>query len=282
MKIKLICDSLCDIPKEIQDKEYLDIVPLTIIFNDKEYKDGVDISKEKYYEVLKSYKEIPKTSQATYIQFSEIFNKYIDEGYKIVCINGSSKSSGTYQSAMLARSDMGEKANDIYIFDTLSLSLGIGQFVIKACYLIEEGLTPDSIIKELDSIRDSVMLFFAPKTLDYLKKSGRVSVATAIIGNILNLVPIFSFPNGEANLEEKVRGSKNLASKLVDMILEKNNGDLSDKVVTIGYGDNFKDFEKLEKEVQNRIKAKKVFITRGGACICSHTGPDILAISCSK
>ena len=126
------------------------------------------------------------------------------------------------------------------------------------------------------------MLFFAPKTLDYLKKSGRVSVATAIIGNILNLVPVFSFPDGEARLEEKVRGSKNLASKLVDMILEKNNGDLKDKIVTIGYGDNFKDFEKLEKELQKRIKAKKVLITRGGACICSHTGPDILAISCSN
>lgn len=282
MKIKLICDSLCDIPKEIQDKKYLDIVPLTIIFNDKEYKDGVDISKEKYYELLKNSKEIPKTSQATYIQFSEVFNKYVDEGYKIICINGSSKSSGTYQSAMLAKNDMDEKGNDIHIFDTMSLSLGSGQFVIKACDLIEDGLSFDDIIKELESIRESVMLFFAPKTLDYLKKSGRVSVATAIIGNILNLVPIFSFPNGEANLEEKVRGSKNLASRLVDMILEKNNGDLSDKIVTIGYGDNFKDFEKLEKEVQNRIKAKKVFITRGGACICSHTGPEILAISCSN
>ena len=282
MKIKLICDSLCDIPKEIQDKEYLDVVPLTIIFNDKEYKDGVDISKEEYYEILKNSKEIPKTSQATYIQFSEIFNKYIDEGYKIICINGSSKSSGTYQSAMLARTDMGDKANDIHMFDTMSLSLGSGQFVIKACELIEDGLSPDEIVKELDSIRERVMLFFAPKTLDYLKKSGRVSVATAIIGNILNLVPVFSFPDGEAHLEEKVRGSKNLASKLVDMILEKNNGDLKDKIVTIGYGDNFKDFEKLEKELQKRIKAKKVLITRGGACICSHTGPDILAISCSN
>lgn len=282
MKIKLICDSLCDIPKEIQDKKYLEVVPLTIIFNDKEYKDGVDISKEKYYEVLKNSKEIPKTSQATYIQFSEVFNKYVDEGYKIICINGSSKSSGTYQSSILAKNDMDEKGNDIHVFDTMSLSLGSGQFVIKACDLIEDGLSFDDIIKELEFIRESVMLFFAPKTLDYLKKSGRVSVATAIIGNILNLVPIFSFPNGEANLEEKVRGSKNLASKLVDMILEKNNGDLSDKIITIGYGDNFKDFEKLEKEVQNRIKAKKVFITRGGACICSHTGPEILAISCSN
>ena len=282
MKIKLICDSLCDIPEEIQNKEYLDVVPLTIIFNDKEYKDGVDISKEEYYEVLKTNKEIPKTSQATYIQFSEIFNKYIDEGYKIICINGSSKSSGTYQSAMLARSDMGDKANDIYMFDTMSLSLGSGQFVIKACDLIEEGLSPEDIIKELDAIRESVMLFFAPNTLDYLKKGGRVSVATAIIGNILNLVPIFSFPNGEAHLEEKVRGSKNLASKLVSMILERNNGNLEDKIITIGYGANFKDFDKLEKEVQKRIKAKKILITRGGACICSHTGPDILAISCSK
>jgi len=281
-KIKLICDSLCDIPKEIQDKGYLEVVPLTIILNDKEYKDGVDISKEEYYKVLRSSKEIPKTSQATYIQFNEIFNKYINQGYKIICINGSSKSSGTYQSAMLAKSDMDEKADDIYIFDTMSLSLGSGQFVIKACELIEKGLNADKIIKELDFIRDSVMLFFAPKTLDYLKKSGRVSVTTAIIGNILNLVPVFSFPNGEAQLEAKVRGSKNLVNKLVDIILEKNNGDLSDKIVTIGYGDNFKDFEKLEKEVQNRIKAKKVFITRGGACICSHTGPDILAISCSK
>ena len=282
MKIKLICDSLCDIPKEIQNKAYLDVVPLTIIFNDKEYKDGVDISKEEYYEVLKNSKEIPKTSQATYIQFSEIFNKYIDEGYKIICINGSSKSSGTYQSAMLARSDMGEKANDIHIFDTMSLSFGSGQFVIKAGDFRDAGLNVDEIIEELDSIRESVMLFFAPKTLDYLKKSGRVSVATAIIGNILNIVPVFSFPNGEANLEEKVRGSKNLASKLVDIILEKNNGYLEDKIVTIGYGDNFKDFEKLEKEVQKRIKAKKVLVTRGGACICSHTGPEILAISCSN
>ena len=167
MKIKLICDSLCDIPKEIQDKEYLDVVPLTIIFNDKEYKDGVDISKEEYYEVLKNSKEIPKTSQATYIQFSEVFNKYVGEGYKIICINGSSKSSGTYQSAMLAKSDMDEKGNDIHIFDTMSLSLGSGQFVIKACDLIEDGLSADDIIKELESIRESVMLFFAPKTLDY-------------------------------------------------------------------------------------------------------------------
>lgn len=281
MKIKLICDSLCDIPEEIKNKEYVEVVPLTIIFDNKEYKDGVDITKQEYYKLLKSSDILPKTSQATYIQFSEVFNKYLNEGYEIICINGSSKSSGTYQSAMLARNDIENNKDKLHIFDTLSLSLGSGQYVIKACELIEKGLNAQDIIDNLDKIRESVVLLFAPSTLDYLKKSGRVSVATAIIGNMLNLKPIFSFPQGEAKLIEKVRGQKNLVNKLVDSILEINNGSLENKIVTIGCGDNYNEFEKLQKEVKNKIKARKVLFTRGGACICSHTGPDILAISCS-
>ena len=98
-----------------------------------------------------------------------------------------------------------------------------------------------------------IISFFALK--EGLFEVVKSSISGAIIGNILNLVPVFSFPDGEAHLEEKVRGSKNLASKLVDMILEKNNGDLKDKIVTIGYGDNFKDFEKLEKELQKKNKS---------------------------
>lgn len=281
MKIKLICDSLCDIPQEIQDKEYVEVVPLTIILEDKEYKDGVDINKEEYYKLLKATNALPKTSQATYIQFSEVFNRYLNEGYEIICINGSSKSSGTYQSAILARNDIEENKEKVHIFDSLSLSLGSGQYVIKACELIENGLNVQDIINELEKIRESVVLLFAPSTLDYLKRSGRVSVASAIIGNMLNLKPIFSFPQGEAKLIDKVRGQKNLVNKLIEIILDINDGNLENKIVTIGCGDNYKEFEKLQQEVESKIKARKVLFTRGGACICSHTGPDILAISCS-
>ncbi|MGL5315448.1 MAG: DegV family protein [Peptostreptococcaceae bacterium] len=281
MKIKLICDSLCDIPEEIQNKDYVEVVPLTIIFEDKEYKDGIDMTKEEYYKLLKSSETLPKTSQATYIQFSELFNKYLNEDYEIICINGSSKSSGTYQSAVLAKNDIENRNENIHIFDTLNLSLGSGQYVIKACELIEEGLNSKDIINKLENIRESVTLLFAPSTLDYLKKSGRVSVTTAIIGNMLNLKPIFSFPLGEAKLVEKVRGNKHLVNRLVDLILEINDGNLENKIVTIGCGDNYNEFQKLKKEVESRIKARRLLFTRGGACICSHTGPDILAISCS-
>ncbi len=281
MKIKLVCDSLCDIPDEISEKDYIEIVPLTVIFNDREYIEGVDIKKEEFYKKVKEIKQIPKTSQATYMEFKEVFDKFVTEGYHIICMTGAANASGTFQSAMIAKSDVNENEK-IHIFDTRNLSLGSGQYVIKACELLEEGLGFEEIIDELENTRSSVRLLFAPYTLDFLKQSGRVPVATALIGNMLNIKPIFFFDNGEAKLVNKVRGIKNIASKLVDIILEMNEGSLEGKIVTIGCGDNLHDCEILKDEVNKRIKARRVLFTRGGVSICSHTGPDILAISCSN
>ncbi|NMS88680.1 DegV family protein [Clostridioides difficile] len=281
MKIKLVCDSLCDIPDEISAKDYIEIVPLTVIFNDREYIEGVDINKEEFYKKVKEIKQIPKTSQATYMEFKEVFDKFIAEGYHIICMTGASNASGTFQSAMIAKNDV-DGNEKIHIFDTRNLSLGSGQYVIKACELLEEGLAFEEIIDELENIRSSVRLLFAPYTLDFLKQSGRVPVATALIGNMLNIKPIFFFDNGEAKLVNKVRGVKNIASKLVDIILEMNEGSLEGKIITIGCGDNLHDYEILKEEVNKRIKARRVLFTRGGVSICSHTGPDILAISCSN
>ncbi|CZR96645.1 MULTISPECIES: DegV family protein [unclassified Clostridioides] len=281
MKIKLVCDSLCDIPDEISEKDYIEIVPLTVIFNDREYIEGVDINKEEFYKKVKEIKQIPKTSQATYMEFKEVFDKFIEEGYHIICMTGASNASGTFQSAMIAKNDVAGNEK-IHIFDTRNLSLGSGQYIIKACELLEEGLAFEEIIDELENTRSSVRLLFAPYTLDFLKQSGRVPVATALIGNMLNIKPIFFFDNGEAKLVNKVRGVKNIASKLVDIILEMNEGSLEGKIVTIGCGDNLHDCEILKEEVNKRIKARRVLFTRGGVSICSHTGPDILAISCSN
>ncbi|AWH76989.1 DegV family protein [Clostridioides difficile] len=283
MKIKLVCDSLCDIPDEISEKDYIEIVPLTVIFNDREYIEGVDIKKEEFYKKVKEIKQIPKTSQATYMEFKEVFDKFVTEGYHIICMTGAANASGTFQSAMIAKNDVNENEKEkIHIFDTRNLSLGSGQYVIKACELLEEGLGFEEIIDELENTRSSVRLLFAPYTLDFLKQSGRVPVATALIGNMLNIKPIFFFDNGEAKLVNKVRGIKNIASKLVDIILEMNEGSLEGKIVTIGCGDNLHDCEILKDEVNKRIKARRVLFTRGGVSICSHTGPDILAISCSN
>ncbi|SFE86814.1 DegV family protein [Peptostreptococcus sp. D1] len=281
MDIKLICDSLSDIPDEIQAKEYLEVVPLTLIMDGKEYEDGVDISKEEFYKIVMEMEDIPKTSQATYGQFIEIFEKNINQGKKILYIAGSSTKSGTYQSAALAKKDI---AGDIHIFDTEQLSLGAGQYVIRACDMIEEGLSIEEIVEKLDEIRDSVEILFAPASFDFLKKSGRVPMTTALIGSMLNIKPIFKMKDGEINLEGKVRGIKKLVANLVDLVIEKNKDNLSQLTVTIGHGCNLDDFNKLKKEVEEKLngKVKRLMVAKGGVCICSHTGPDIVAISFSK
>lgn len=280
MNIKILCDSMCDIPEEILKKDFLEMIPLTININGKEYKDGIDFTKIEFYNVLESNEILPKTSQVTYIQFKEAFEKYVNEGYDIICLTGSSKTSGTYQSATMAKNDVG---GNIYIFDTLFLSLGSGQYVIKACELVEESnLSASEIVDELENIRESVNLFFVPFTLDYLKESGRLPSVVSFVGNMLNIKPICTMEDGKNKIVTKVRGSRQVASKLVDMILEANGNDLESKIITIGYGSNESDFEKLKEEVAKRIKAKKIFITRGGSCICAHTGPEILAVSSSN
>lgn len=279
MNIQLLCDSLCDIPDEIASKPYLEVVPLTVIFDNEEFREGIDISKEEFYKRVKSTGEIPKTSQATYVEFKESFDKYTSEGKKIICITGSSKSSGTYQCAELAKEDC--ENGEIAVFDTLNLSLGSGQYVIKACEMIDEGKSYNEILEELENIRESVHLLFVPSTLTYLKKSGRVPSATAMIGNLLHVQPLFYVENGDIKMYEKIRGAKRVPSTMVDVLISMNDGNLEDKIVTIGCGANYDDMKGLEEEVRKRIKAKKVMFTRGGVCICSHTGPDIIALSSS-
>lgn len=280
LDIKLICDSLCDIPDEIMAKDYLEMVPLTLIMDGKEYKDGVDITKEEFYKMAMESKEIPKTSQATYVQFKDAFDRALVEGKKVICINGASTKSGTYQSAVLAKNDTD---GEVHIFDTENLSLGAGQSVIRACDMIEEGLSVEEILKNLEDVRDSAVVYFAPANLDYLKKSGRVTMAAAVIGNMLSIRPIFKMEKGEISIDGKVRGSKKMIAYLIDKVIERNK-DLSKITLTVGHGCNMEDFVKLATEVENKLKdkVKKVLISKGGVCVCSHTGPDIIAVSFSR
>lgn len=281
MDIKLICDSLCDIPDDLYNKEYLEIVPLTLILDGKEYRDNIDLTKEEFYERALKSSQVPKTSQATYMQFKEVFDKAIEEGKKVICITGSSTKSGTYQSALLAKNDTD---GPIHVFDTEQLSLGAGQYVVRACDMIDEGLSYDEVLSGLEKVRDTVSILFAPSSFDFLKKSGRVKLSTAILGNMLNIKPIFIMEKGEIALASKVRGVKKLVGKLIDMVLEKNEKYLGEITVIVGYGSNLESFAKLKEEVEKRLedKVKKIVYAKGGACICSHTGPDIIAISYSK
>ena len=277
-ELKIICDSLADIPKYLVNKYDIEVVPLTIRIDEVDYKDGINISNKDFYEKIKSIYEVPKTSQATYVQFSEIFNKYIDENKDILYISGSSKVTGTLQSATMAKKDI---EGNIYLFDSFNLSYGCGAQVVKACEMREEGFDVDDIIKKLERIQEDILVLFEVDSLEYLLKGGRITKSKAVVGNMLNIKPVLSMEDGEIKELIKIRGKKHVISKIIEIIKKKFDNNLSNKEITVANGDNYKDMLRLKEAIEKEFNVK-VSEAEIGPSIGSHTGPGTIGVCISQ
>ncbi|MBC5997444.1 DegV family protein [Romboutsia ilealis] len=273
--LKIVCDSLSDVPIDLIHKYDIEVVPLTVILDGKEYKDGVDITKEEFYKKLRGENIYPKTSQATYAQFKDVFEKYINEGRDILYIAGSSTATGTYQSAIMAKNDLD---GNIYTYDSQSFSYGIGVLVVKAAELAKEGKNGGEIIEELKNLREKSYLLFSVDTLEYLQKGGRISSTKATIANILNIKPILDVKEGLVSPIAQVRGKKHVISKMIELVKENCGDDLSDQVIYIGYSDDLKEKEKLVEAAKKELNPKEVQFFMVGTCIGSHSGPGVTGI----
>lgn len=274
--IKIVCDSISDLPQEIIDKYDIDIVPLTVIFDNKEYLAGENLSKKDFYKMLRESDTMPKTSQATYVQFKSAFEKY-DENTKVIYIAGSSIASGTYQSAMLAKND---GHDNVFIFDSENLAIGSALFVIKACEMIEMGYSVEEIFSTLEMYKNNVEVVFSVDTLEYLKMGGRISSTKAALGNLLSIKPILEVKDGLVSQKSQVRGKKQIYSTLAKAIVSKFGKDLKDKTIIIGCGDNTEDLEIMKEALEKEAEIKNLYFVNIGCVVCSHSGPGILGISC--
>ena len=274
--IKIVCDSISDLPQEILDKYNVDIVPLTVIFNNTEYLAGENLTTKDFYKMLRESDSMPKTSQATYVQFKSLFEKY-DSDTEVIYISGSSVASGTYQSAMLAKND---GHDNVFIFDTENLSIGSTLFVIKACEMVEMGYSVKEILSTLEKYKNNVEVAFSVDTLDYLKMGGRISSTKAALGNLLSIKPILEVKDGLVSQKSQVRGKKQIYSTLAKTIVNKFGKNLKDNTIIIGCGDNEEDFEIMKKALEKEAEVKNVYFVNIGCVVCSHSGPGIIGISC--
>ena len=275
--IKILCDSISDLPLEIIEKHNVDVVPLTVLFNGVEYLDRVDITNDEFYGMLRNTDTMPKTSQATYSQFKKYFDKYNNEDVQILYIAGSSSASGTMQSATIAKSDGYE---NVTIFDTQSLSIGSALFIIKACEMVEKGLSINEIVEQLEAIKGTEEVLFSVDTLEYLKMGGRISSTKAAIGSLLSIKPILTVENGLVSQKSQVRGKKQIFNALINGLSEKYSGNLEGKTLVIGYGDNKEDLETVKKLASEKLNVKDVYCVNIGCVVCSHSGPGIIGVSC--
>ena len=215
-KIKIITDSTCDLPKALLEENDVLCLPLQVTVNGKTYFDGVDIDINTFFDEMDKSSEAPKTSQIPPAKFVEIFKPYIEEGYEIVTLHLSSKMSGTYQSACIAKEML--ETDKIHVIDSQNVTAGLGVLVLKACSLKEEGKSVDEIVEGVKATISHVKSTLNFQSLDNLVKGGRLSKTTGFVGGLLGIKLNLAVEDGEMVVRDKVRGSKKALRCLIDYV----------------------------------------------------------------
>lgn len=276
--VKIICDGIANMPKYLAKEYDIEVVPTTVIIDGKEFKD-TEISNDEFYELMKKSNEMPKTSQATYVDFIDVFQNYTKQGKSILYIAGSSKSSGTYQSAVLASKDV---EGNIHIIDSMSICFGCGMLVLSAARMLSEGMELKDVVNKIEELKEKVFVSMSVNSLEYLKKGGRISNGKALVANILNIRPMLTVEDGLIFQEGQVRGNKKIIPNIISRTKEICGEDFSDRTIAIGCGDNYEDREMLKEIVQKELNPKELILITINPPMCSHSGPGFIGLTCYK
>lgn len=275
-KIKIIADSASDISLEMAKELNVGVVPVNVTIDGEHYKDGVTIDSQTFFKKMLEKNCLPKTSQPSPQDYMDEYKKYEDYS-DIICFSLTSKGSGTYASACLARDIIKEEgfAPNIHVVDSLNASLPIFELVKIAQNMIEEGKDVSEILEHTEFLKDKMAIYFVVDTLEYIRKGGRIGNVKAVIGTLLKIKPILTFIKGYAQDVDKVRGLDQARKKLVDFFEEKANS-LSE--ITVVHAYNIEQAKKLETEIREKFKNIKVSIYEVGTSIGTYTGPGAFGI----
>ena len=274
-KIALVADSTCDLNKEEIKKNNVHILPLKIVYKDREYTDRVDITPQEVYDNMKN--EVPTTSLPSMEEIDRLFLKLKEEGYThLIAVTISTGLSGTNNSLRLVSKKHPEMTYEI--FDSKALSLGAGAIVMECGKMIEEGKDFEYIVKQMPMLREKIKVFYVLDTLKYLMKGGRIGKVSGSIGQLLNLKPIISIDNeGIYYTYTKVRGRKKSINKLHEIMKETLEGKGGKAwVLHGGAKEEAMDLYEKVKTIPNVIMAGLSDISPVAGV---HTGPGLIGIT---
>ncbi len=218
MSVRIVTDSTCDLPADIIAKYGIRVIPLYIRVGSKDYLDGVDMSREEFYEKLPTFSDHPSTAVPSPIKFHSVYDSLVDEGAtEVLSIHISRSLSATPDVARTAASET--TSVPVTVFDSGQLSMGTGFMVYQAALLAEKGYNAAQIVTELELFRKRTHVAALLDTLLYLRRSGRMSHVMSTIGEILQIKPILKMYDGVSGAE-RVRTRKNGLARLIAMIRE--------------------------------------------------------------
>ncbi|MMZ60726.1 DegV domain-containing protein [compost metagenome] len=255
---------------------------MRLSFGEQSYLEGIDITVEDFYDKLTKSRDLPTTSQTSPSQYVEVYRDLMQKypGSPIVSIHISSGMSGTYQSALLAKTMLEEEIGadaDITVIDSLCATYGFGLQVVLAARLAKQGASAEEIRNEVERVGKARRLYFLVDTLEYLQKGGRIGKAAAILGTLLNIKPILSVdPEGVIYAVDKVRGRKKAMARVIELFVN-DFGDHKDLNVAVCDGVNPEGAEEIIQLLSQHFTLHEVVRTSIGAVVGTHVGPGTVA-----
>lgn len=280
-KIAIIADSSSDVPKELVEKyDNIEILPVQITIDDKSFRDFYDIDADKFCDFLKNSDDNTQfsTAQVNVETFLDAYRKWSNAGYKIIVLTISSAASGTLQSANLAKQYLLDENPDavVEIIDSKTYSFVYGRAVLEAARMAKDGCTMKQIIERATEICESGKAFFVVDTLKFLKKGGRVKPAVALIGEILNIKPVLIVEDGLINSIEKIRGSKRVIPRILEL-LKESEFKPGNQIYVIDSGDP-ELLKATSDAVSEALGIEKPDVVKIGPTILLNTGPGVAGV----
>ena len=268
--IRVVVDSSSD----MFTGDRISVVPMQVQIDDKDYFDGVDLTRDAFYDVLTNTSSFPKTSQPSPQALVDIFEDAKAKGETVIAIMLSGGLSGTYQSAILAKQIV--DYDKIYVIDSKTTSYGVKILVDYVFTLEKEGKTVEEIVEKVEKIKRRITIYAGLDTLEYLSRGGRLSKAAEVIGNMVNIKPIITLDEvGKIQVPTKCLGVVKAIRYMVDKVL-KDEIDINHAFYT-AYTSGIENVEKLEKKL-----GKEGIHVDGraqvGPTIGSHLGPNSYAL----
>jgi len=273
--IAIVTDSTCDIPPDLVQKHDLTIVPLYILWGDRQLIDGVDIDQETFFARLPDDPDHPSTSQPTPGDFVRVLEKLAAREILVIAL--SDALSGTYESACQAREQLDVP---VHVFDSRSLSMGLGFQVLAAARAREDGADVQGMIAAAERVRDRLSILLTVDTLEYLHRGGRIGAAAKLLGSMVQLKPMLGVNHECGILEpvEKTRTRKRALARILEGTFERVDPDRPIRVAVL-HGAAPEEARMLLDQVQQRCTPVETVLAPITPVLGVHGGPGTIGLA---
>lgn len=273
-KVKIVTDSASDIPPSLAEQKSIEIVPLTIRFDEEEYVDRLELTADEFWSKTASASTLPSTAAPSPGAFEAVFRAAADQGHTgVVCINLSSKLSATFQAATTAAAAV-KDVIDVRLIDSGTCTVGEATLCLEAADLAAGGASLDEVAQAVEDLRGRIRLFGTLDTLENLKKGGRIGAAGAFFASLLSVKPVITIEDGEVKPSSRQRTRSKALAHLAQMVVD---AAPIDHVAVAHSG--APDLDEFLERLSPVVSKDQLLVTEIGPVIGTHGGPRLIAVS---